>query len=86
MIKMNYLRISLLFTQYAIKKLFVHVADWIYTVGGYGGMGRGAKCSAERYNLLHDQWQPLANMNKSRYGHAVVSLNGKHALFAFTIV
>ena len=51
--------------------------DWIYTTGGYTGIGRSARSSGERYSCLHDRWHPIKDMNKPRFGHAVISLNGK---------
>ena len=71
------------FTQWKLSLRFTAVSsttkiflDWIYTVGGYAGINREAKTSGERYHLLHDQWQPIQDMNKGRFGHAVVAMNG----------
>lgn len=52
--------------------------DMVYISGGYGGINKQAKKSAEMYNPDTDQWLSIKPMNWGRFGHAMVAMRGQH--------
>jgi len=56
----------------------------IYAIGGFGGDNNMCMKTAERYNLLTNQWERIASLRIPRRAHSAVTLpDGIYAIGGF---